>query len=239
MRKRSFFIDLMNSRQKAVVDISDAANLLAMGSWARDQGYAQHRWTEHCRTHRVRMHQVLIGSIPPGWVIDHINGNRLDNRRANLRILKKAENAWNLSPRSRHGPSGCRGIAWNAKIKRWQVAFNKDHLKYSLGCYEPFDEALALGTLAIALLFGRCSRFYDDPRFGRDFDEVCARAPETFAMLSERARWYLGQRLRFAVHRDSVGLFARLSREAAGKPRPMVPVGDDKPLSAEAGLNLR
>lgn len=46
------------------------------------------------------MHRVLVPT-PPGWDVDHINGNTLDNRRRNLRASTKSQNQ-----RNRHAVSG-------------------------------------------------------------------------------------------------------------------------------------
>lgn len=54
----------------------------------------------HGRT--IRMHQFIMNP-PKGMVVDHVNGNGLDNRRENLRICTKLENAWNKRRRKPEG----------------------------------------------------------------------------------------------------------------------------------------
>jgi hypothetical protein len=43
----------------------------------------------------VRLHRLIIESVPPGSVVDHINQNKLDNRKQNLRIVSRAVNQRN------------------------------------------------------------------------------------------------------------------------------------------------
>jgi len=68
---------------------------------------------------RLLMHRQLIGT-PEGYIIDHINGSGLDNRRANLRLATVAQNAWNS--KKRNPRSGYKGV-WFAKDKGlWRAA---------------------------------------------------------------------------------------------------------------------
>ena len=43
------------------------------------------------RVHRV-VYQTFVGPIPDGWVIDHINGNKSDNRLENLQCITQSDN---------------------------------------------------------------------------------------------------------------------------------------------------
>src|SRR5690606_271873 len=45
----------------------------------------------------VPFHQLVMGKQAPGMVIDHINRNRLDNRRSNLRVCTAIQNSYNRS----------------------------------------------------------------------------------------------------------------------------------------------
>jgi hypothetical protein len=208
---RKFFVTLLNSSRPAVVDLQDAPDILAMGSWRMTEaGYVQHARHRGGRNTRVAMHRLLMGPMAACQVVDHINHDKLDNRKCNLRVVSRAANTWNRLARTA-GPSGCRGITRPAESHLWHVQFWKDRRRYRLGYYRSLLEAKAVATLAMALLYGRCAQFFDEPLLGRDFDDVCARAAGVLAFLPERAQRRLMTRLAGAVHEDSVGLFQRLA----------------------------
>jgi hypothetical protein len=91
------------------------------------------------RYSRILMHREVLslskGQLirpPEGYVIDHVNGCGLDNRRANLRLATVAQNAWNA--RKRNPRSGYKGV-WFAKDKGlWRAVIvchgQRKHLGY-------------------------------------------------------------------------------------------------------------
>lgn len=63
----------------------------------------------YARRENVYMHRELMaGQLEDGLVVDHINGNGLDNRRENLRVVTPAQNTRNL--RVYNNPTGFRGV---------------------------------------------------------------------------------------------------------------------------------
>ena len=82
-----------NSDKEIKVDDADYP-LLARFRWiVSDTGYAltQIRGQKH-----IRMHHLVYGAMPKGkLVIDHLNNDRLDNRRSNLRLCTMKDNARN------------------------------------------------------------------------------------------------------------------------------------------------
>jgi len=77
--------------------------------------------------------QQLIGK-KDGLVIDHINGNSLDNRRENLRHCTRTQNMWNMKPHGRH--VGVKGVyktrcnSWKAEIQANGKRFWSFHKTY-------------------------------------------------------------------------------------------------------------
>lgn len=62
------------------------------------------------------IHQLII-NCPKGMQIDHINNNKLDNRKRNLRICTAQQNICNR-PKNRNNKSGFKGIIWDKKTKK-------------------------------------------------------------------------------------------------------------------------
>jgi hypothetical protein len=87
----------------------------------------------------ILMHRVIMDA-PSGMFVDHINGNKLDNRRANLRICTQGENARNRGKQCNNA-SGCKGVTWYARTSKWRasIVLNKKHIH--LGYFELLSDA--------------------------------------------------------------------------------------------------
>lgn len=85
----------------ALVDAEDY-DFLMQWKWCVITGYAVRTTTRAggAKPKTILMHRVIVAP-PEGFFVDHINCNRLDNRRANLRICTPEENTLNRSPRIR------------------------------------------------------------------------------------------------------------------------------------------
>lgn len=78
----------------------------------------------------VRVHHILVGCPLNGKMVDHFNGNSLDNRLENLRVVSRSENQYNKPTKNKH--------RWITKQKngRFQVMF-----RIGLGTYSTLEEA--------------------------------------------------------------------------------------------------
>ena len=103
-------------------------------------------------SHRIAWFYVY-GEMPP-LNIDHINGNRSDNRICNLRLANQSQNTAN-SKLSKANNSGFKGVTWRKDIKKWgsQLTFNYKHI--SLGCFETKEEAAEAYKKAANQYFGK------------------------------------------------------------------------------------
>ena len=91
----------------------------------------------------------------PAELIDHINGNRSDNRWGNLREATPAQNVMNMKP---VGASGAKGVCWHKKDKKWQAAIRHRGTTLYLGQFNSRDEAARVYAVAARDLFGEFAR---------------------------------------------------------------------------------
>lgn len=121
--------------QFALIDAEDADVVLPY-PWSLSHGYACRirRPTDPQGGSHVYMHRVIAGT-PVGMETDHINRDRLDNRRANLRIVTRVQNSANIGVRS-HNSSGFIGVCYDKKRCMWMA-----YAKKYVGHFETPEEA--------------------------------------------------------------------------------------------------
>jgi len=81
----------------------------------------------------VYMHR-LINETPVELFTDHINQNKLDNRKSNLRVVTKSQNGMNRG-KSKNNQSGVKGIYWDSWAKKWRAEIMVNGLRIRLGRY--------------------------------------------------------------------------------------------------------
>lgn len=73
---------------------------------------------KYCSYNTILLHQYLLGKAPKGNVTDHINRNKLDNRKKNLRFCSNQENVINSSL-AKNNKSGKTGVYFDNTFKKW------------------------------------------------------------------------------------------------------------------------
>lgn len=84
------------------------------------------------------LHHFIIGR-KEGMMVDHINQNRLDNRKSNLRYCTQAQNYMNRT--GTKSKSGYRGVRWSNKEGKWTASISLNYKKYYLGSFETAEKA--------------------------------------------------------------------------------------------------
>lgn len=82
----------------------------------------------------------FIKPPPKGKIIDHRDGNSLNNLRRNLRPATYAENGWNRK-KNKNNRSGITGVSWSKAARRWIAQIRHENKKLHLGCFSTKEEA--------------------------------------------------------------------------------------------------
>lgn len=110
----------------ALVDDEDF-EWLNQWKWYVDKGYATRNIRlESGKRITIKMHRMILGlNVGDEMFGDHINGNRSDNRRENLRSCSHAENQRNAKKNSNNS-SGFKGVSFDKQHKKWvaQISIN-------------------------------------------------------------------------------------------------------------------
>lgn len=104
----------------------------------------------------LRMHR-LITNAPDGMDVDHINGDKLDNRCSNLRICTRQQNCWNV-PTPRHNTSGYKGVQWRKDRQKWIAVIRVDNNLKRVGSFDTPQEASLAYQEAAKKYFGEFAR---------------------------------------------------------------------------------
>ncbi|WP_420796654.1 AP2 domain-containing protein [Brevibacillus agri] len=102
------------------------------------------------------MHRLIL-SARQGEFVDHIDGNKLNNVRSNLRLATKAGNQRNQRIRS-DNTSGFRGVYWCKKSGKWRAQITVNNKRIALGSYDDAASAASAYNEAALRLHGEFAK---------------------------------------------------------------------------------
>ena len=102
---------------------------------------------------KLQLMHRLIMNAPPGTVVDHIDGNGLNNRRCNLRICTQKQNSRNSAP-SRHSSSRFKGVYYCKRTRKWIATIGYNGRTIHLGSFDDEIEAARAYDRKARELFG-------------------------------------------------------------------------------------
>lgn len=110
--------------------------------YRKQDGYA-FRQPKKNDTNRIRYLHRFIMDVPVGINVDHINHDKLDNRRSNLRTATYSQNNQNLLPYNRKSKTGVRNVLLDItrKRKKYKVVLSVNGKSIIFGRYETLEEA--------------------------------------------------------------------------------------------------
>lgn len=118
---------------------------------------SQYKWHSHSVGYAattisgrlVLMHRLIM-ETPEGMDTDHINRDKSDNQRANLRVCTHAENMKNRSSeykKYKNNKSGTPGVSWDTRRGAWVVQIQLNNKRKQYGFFADLKEAIATAKL--------------------------------------------------------------------------------------------
>jgi hypothetical protein len=125
----------------AMVDDADYEHI-NQWKWRLDcDGYARAHQSINGKRTSILMHREIL-KPPHDMLVDHRFGNKLDNRRENLRICTRSENNRNMKPTP--GRALPKGVYWHARDRRFQAQIVVNNRNVHLGYFPTASEAEAV-----------------------------------------------------------------------------------------------
>lgn len=138
----------------------DDYTLIKEYCWCIDrEGYVSTNLWDDDKKKSIRMHRLIINVSDKKDEIDHINNNKKDNRKCNLRIVTRSQNGMNRGVQS-NNKTGVTGVTFYEPYDKWnsQIALNGKHI--NLGYFSDFEDAVKARKEAEERYFGEYS--YDN-----------------------------------------------------------------------------
>jgi len=146
----------MKNRIRFKVDLDDI-NRVNEHEWFYSNGYIKalinDKW--------VTLHRFIMNPSAE-QIVDHIDGDKLNNMKENLRLCSKAENQRNQKIH-KNNTSGYKGVRWNEKDKRWRAYIRKDSKSIYIGNFKELKEAVIAYNNKAIELFGEFAKINQVP----------------------------------------------------------------------------
>ena len=115
--------------------------------------------TINSKTYRVQriIWLWMFGSIPANFFIDHINGNKLDNRLTNLRLATNKQNQENRAA-PKNSSSGLRGVGWHKSNGKWIARISHNNQRKTIGFFDTKEQAWQAYKAEAAKLYTHIDR---------------------------------------------------------------------------------
>lgn len=138
-KKHRVFIPLTKGKV-TVINHEDYEKIKTYKWHYRDTGYAV-CYSKGSITSRkqIRMHRLLT-DCPEGKEVDHIDGDRLNNCRENLRTCTRSQNMMNKG-KPEKGSSRFKGVSWHIRAGKWRARIKLNGAEIYLGIFKREEDA--------------------------------------------------------------------------------------------------
>jgi hypothetical protein len=128
----------------------------------------------------VRLHRFLLNVTDRKQCVDHINGQKLDNRKANLRLCTQRQNCQNRQTRC-NSSSFYKGVSWDRSNNKWRARIYISGNPKFLGNFTDNEEAARAYDKAAREYFGE----FACVNFPLDGEQPCHRSIDTSSNSSD------------------------------------------------------
>lgn len=131
-------------------------------SWYSLKGYAARTGTRPGEPHTILLHHVVTGADYK-YIVDHINGDTLDNRKEKLRVVSVQQNNFNKSVNKNKESSKYKGVFWSKEKNLWLSLIKLNRKSNHLGYFDSELDAATAYNENAKILFGEYARLNDAP----------------------------------------------------------------------------
>lgn len=143
-----------NTNKEFYFDLEDYC-LIKDYCWMEDKlGYVVSREFNNGKSKEIKFHRIVMNCDDSKIFIDHINHNKLDNKKVNLRKCTQQKNSQNrLLPKN--NTSGIMGVTYRKDTNKWRSMITCDGKRLYLGNYNDFEDAIKARLQAEIKYFGK------------------------------------------------------------------------------------
>jgi len=145
--------------KSGVVILVDQEDLdyLSKFKWHLSGGYAQRTFSiGNYKTRSEKMHRLVLkrnGAEIKGKIVDHINFNKLDNRKLNLRLASSSQSNAHKE-KQKNNKSGFKGVCWDKRRRSWMASISINKKDLNLGRFLTAEEAALKYNKEASRLYG-------------------------------------------------------------------------------------
>lgn len=153
------------SQGKFAIVSDEDAEIESYGNWVAHKSgnhfYACYRGSTANRPrtwmHALVLERILNRSLKKGEIPDHINGDKLDNRRENIRLASRSQNEANKPPRG-NCSSRFKGVCWDREKGLWRCMITINKRRIHIGYYKEEEDAAKAYNSKAKDIFGPFAR---------------------------------------------------------------------------------
>lgn len=131
---------LISGKYKMIIDEECYEKIAGYSLHVNSKGYAEVRFTENKKLKSILIHRVVV-SAGKNEIVDHVNGNTLDNRKENLRIVTRNQNMQNCKT-YKSSSTGFKGVSWHSSAKKYIARIQVNKSRMIIGYYDDINDAI-------------------------------------------------------------------------------------------------